>query len=132
MNKFCRTGLAWVLVVGCMAAGPRPAPAPQAPLADARPDLRQAILGASARPVPRPQIQLGAFRDQASAEQGWAKIAALVGPPLNALTPAIVPVDLPGKGRFWRVRVRFDSATDAKAVCAVLRARAIACITPRD
>jgi hypothetical protein len=128
MNKLRRTGLAWVLAVGCMAAGPAPAPAPS----KTGPVLRQAILGATARPAPRPQIQLGAFRDQASAAQGWSKIADMVGPPLNALTPTIVPVDLPGKGRFWRVRVRFDNAADAKAVCAVLRARAIACLIPRD
>jgi hypothetical protein len=129
MNKFCMTAFAAALAMAETWAGPALAGAD--PDGDARPVLRQAILGS--RPAPaRTEIQLGAFRDQATATQGWNKIAAQLGSPLDGLTPHIVPVDLPGKGRFWRVRLIFREAADAKAVCAMLKTRGIACLLARD
>jgi SPOR domain len=46
--------------------------------------------------------------------------------------PRIEPVDLPGKGRFWRLRLGFESASDARAVCAELKSRGIDCLVVRD
>jgi len=80
---------------------------------------------------PGAEIQLGAFRDQASALQGWRHIAAEVGPPLDALPPHIEQIDLPGKGRYWRLRLVFESLADAKAVCADLKSRGIDCLVAR-
>jgi hypothetical protein len=41
------------------------------------------------------------------------------------MSPNIVPVDLPGKGRFYRLRV---DAQDSRQLCATLKAKGLICI----
>ena len=103
--------------------------------------LRRAILDsktkpASAAPVfpekPVVEIQLGAFRDQSSATAAWNKLVDQSGGALAGLKPRVVPFDLAGKGRFWRLRTGLRTVAEAKAKCAALAARGLACIVPRD
>jgi cell division septation protein DedD len=74
---------------------PAPAPAaPTAPAADARPEPPPP----SEPPADRPwTVQLAAAQDRAEAERTAARFAAL--------NPRIEEADVPGKGRFYRVRV---------------------------
>lgn len=99
---------------------------------DSAPALRQAIVAGQSAARARAEIQLGAFRDEASATLAWHHIAAEIGPPLDSRVPQIEAADVPGKGRFWRLRIGFDSRADAKAVCAVLRARGVDCLVAQD
>ncbi len=128
-----------------------PAPAPQ----PAHPDLRATIvdtdhaapaaapsaspvLAAAAAPAASPpapvptspdhQIQLGAWRDEADAAQGWNRIAGAVGDLLHNLTPHIVAADLPGKGRYFRLRAGPVDRTAAREICGALRSRGFSCL----
>ena len=94
-------------------------PPPVAPLLHrvAQAHLRPAISDSSIAGV---MVQLGAFRDEESALAGWSKTAAAAGGALDSLKPVIVTVDLPGKGRFWRLRAIVPGKADAHALCAHL------------
>ena len=78
------------------------------------------------------QIQLGAFREQEIANQGWNKIVAASGDVLKDLSPITVSVDLPGKGRFWRLRTNVTDRQEARRLCAALIGQGQACIIARD
>ncbi len=122
------------------ASGPAPgiSPAAYAPPGDAL-DLRPTIVEtlAPARtasgPHPRPakgdtaQIQLGAWRDEAEAAEGWNHLVRGSGGLLDGLTPQIVMADIPGKGRYWRLRVAPVGQSTA-ALCSRLQAQGIACM----
>jgi len=110
---------------------PRPAPVR---VAQADPGLRQAILDPLSRTpaASSAQVQLGAFHDQAAATQGWNKIAAEAGGALQALSPSVVPADVPGKGRVWRLRTGVGGTPDARKLCAALAAKNLACMIVRD
>ncbi|MEO8300497.1 MAG: tetratricopeptide repeat protein [Rhizomicrobium sp.] len=73
------------------------------------------------------QIQLGAWRSKDEASAGWDKIKAKAGTALEGLSPQILVADLPGKGRFFRLRVSLDVGRSVAGVCASLSARGIAC-----
>ncbi|HMA89789.1 MAG TPA: SPOR domain-containing protein [Burkholderiales bacterium] len=81
---------------------PEPAPAPKpAPVVAAPPSTYQ--------------VQLGAFQDEARAER-LAKRVARAGFPAT-----VTPVDLPDRGRFFRVRLKPElSHAEAKALLAKL------------
>ncbi|MEZ4434608.1 MAG: SPOR domain-containing protein [bacterium] len=80
-------------------AAPPPA-APAAPAARPTPDA----------PGARYTLQVKAARDKAEADSFMAEIRAA------GFTPHLVLADVPGKGRFYRVRVgRFASMADARA-----------------
>ncbi len=68
-------------------------------------------------------VQLGAFRDAAAANAGWAKAVAAADGALDGLNQNIVVADLPGRGRFWRLRVAFPGYSAAHSLCARLVAR---------
>jgi tetratricopeptide (TPR) repeat protein len=108
----------------------------------AAPDLRPAILGkAKARRIapvetaPKPAasegavVQLGAFRDEATASAGWNKMVGTASGALDGLTPQIVAADIPGKGKFYRLRTAVAAAS---AFCAKLTAKGLACMPVRD
>ena len=103
---------------------PAPAPALRTAIVDSR--SKSTALAGSA------QIQLGAFRDEASATEGWNKIMASAEGTLDGKSPNIVPVDLPGKGRFYRLRVSVEDKRAATKLCAALLANGISCLTVRD
>jgi len=78
------------------------------------------------------EIQLGAFRDQASATSGWKKIVAEAKGLLDGQSPRIMAVDIPGKGRLWRLRTNAADKAAAHKLCAALVARGLACMTVKD
>ena len=54
------------------------------------------------------QVQLGAWRTEAEATQGWNRAMKQAGDALEGYSPHIVAVDLPGIGRYYRLRVATD------------------------
>jgi cell division septation protein DedD len=91
------------------AAPPAPAPAPEPAPA---PAAAVATAPASAFTY---QVQLGAFQDEARAER-LAKRVARAGFPAT-----VTPVDLPDRGRFYRVRLKPEvSHAEAKQLLAKL------------
>lgn len=121
---------------------PNVASAAYAPLQDA-PDLRPAIVEAmkdpqsnvptssrtksSASPDGHSRIQLGAWTDEADAAQGWNQLVEHSGHLLDGLTPEIVMADVPGKGRFYRLRTE-PAGASAADLCSRLHSHGIACI----
>jgi tetratricopeptide (TPR) repeat protein len=77
------------------------------------------------------QIQLGAWRTEAEAAQGWNRALRQAGGVLEGLAPEIVRVDLPGKGRYYRLRVATDKS-GTKTLCAALVAKGLECFLARD
>lgn len=77
-------------------------------------------------------IQLGAYRSQAEASDAWDHAQKRTGVLLTGLTPSIVAVDLPAKGRYYRLRVGQLDAGQAEHLCASLRAMGTVCILPPD
>jgi tetratricopeptide (TPR) repeat protein len=91
-----------------------------------RPALDQAGSPAS---VPRAgQIQLGAWRSPAEASAAWDSAKTMAGAVLDGLSPQILTVDLPRKGRFFRLRVNLEAGRSGSEICASLKARDVACI----
>jgi tetratricopeptide (TPR) repeat protein len=78
------------------------------------------------------EVQLGAWRSAAEADAGWSKAKRLAGGMLDGLRPHVLSVDLPGKGRYFRLRVSPASDQGAADVCAGLVAKGIACLPVRD
>lgn len=105
------------------------------------PELRPSILSstetaspvrvASAEPAEKitesAQIQLGAYRDEATAMKDWSQLVAQAHGLLDSLTPQIVIADLP-KGRFYRLRTDVGARAAADALCTQLKSRGIACL----
>jgi hypothetical protein len=87
---------------------------------------------ASVAPVekiaPPAQIQLGAYRDEATAAKDWMQLVARAPTLLGGLTPQIVVADLPQKGRFYRLRTDVSARAAADALCAALKSRGIDCL----
>jgi len=104
---------------------PQPAPGRGAP-------LRPAIIdNSAARPAATGAlVQLGAWRSEAEAQAGWAAARKAAGGLLDGLSPVIVAAVLPGRGTFYRLRVRAQGP--AGAFCAALAARDLACLPVRD
>jgi tetratricopeptide (TPR) repeat protein len=110
------------------------------------PDLRPAIIDKTVKarrvamlettPVKNPpasgggQVQLGAFRDAPDATQSWDKMVAAAGGALDGFSPRVVAADIPGKGKFYRLRA--GPVDDARALCAKLTAKNLACIPVKD
>lgn len=96
--------------------------------ADDVPALRPAILGA---PHANDRIQLGAYRAEADAAEGWNRLVVEAKGLLGGLTPQIVSVDLPGRGRFYRLRAGPLDRADAATLCTRLKARDLPCLPVR-
>ncbi len=77
------------------------------------------------------QIQLGAWRTEAEAAQGWNKAVRQAEGVLEGYSPQIVVVDLPGAGRYYRLRVATDKS-ESKALCAALATKGLACMLTRN
>ena len=92
-----------------------------------RPSLRPAITDA---PLSKTrQVQLGAWRSEDEAAGGWDQDVKRAGTTLSALSPSIIPVDIPGKGRFFRLRV--TPSGNVMAFCASLEAEDVDCMPIR-
>jgi hypothetical protein len=77
-------------------------------------------------------VQLGAFTSETAALAAWAKIAAVSDGALGGLTPVAVPVDLPAKGRLWRLRAAGSDKAAAHKLCRALAQRKLACVPAED
>lgn len=105
-----------------------PRKVPPAPARTA-PRLRPAIDGGVGSG--QPQVQLGAWRSQAEAQAGWERARRRAGSALDGLSRIIVAADLPGKGRYYRLRVA-PGRTGARALCDTLGARGQDCLVIRN
>jgi tetratricopeptide (TPR) repeat protein len=103
----------------------QPPPKPAAPSRqEAALPLRPALDGPAGE-----QVQLGAWRSEGEAAEGWRRAVGKANGVLGGFSPRIVAVDLPGRGRFYRLRV---VTLDAKDLCAVLTSQDVACIPARN
>jgi tetratricopeptide (TPR) repeat protein len=105
-------------------------PAPQVPRR-ASPALRSA-LDAPVAAASGPQVQLGAWRSRAEAEAGWARFQRQAQGLLDGLSPLVVETDLPGRGRYFRLRTRPPAGRGVTAFCAALSDQGLACFPARD
>jgi tetratricopeptide (TPR) repeat protein len=115
------------------AAGPRPPMAvrrvtPPPPRLDLRPALdREAVRGR-----PGQQVQLGAWRSEAEAQAGWQKARARAGAILENRRPQVAVADLPGRGRYYRLRINPVAGESLGDLCESLADRGIGCFPVRD
>jgi outer membrane protein, multidrug efflux system len=79
-----------------------------------------------------PQLQLGAWRSEAAAMEGWNRATRQAGDLLDGLMPRIVAADVPGKGRYYRLRAAPVSRTDPLQLCKALVAKGLDCIVAQD
>lgn len=107
----------------------RPAAALPAAYEHKSPALKPALDGAESHLGG--QVQLGAWRSQAEAEQGWDRAVKQAGAVLDGYSPHIVAADLPQAGRYYRLRLA-AGRDGAKSLCAALSAKGLACIPARD
>jgi tetratricopeptide (TPR) repeat protein len=91
---------------------------------DSQPDLRPALDNPAGQ-----QVQLGAWRQEDEAAAGWNHALKAADGALAGFSPHIVAADLPGKGRYYRLRVM---APDGRQLCAVLTAKGLDCIPAKD
>lgn len=75
----------------------------------------------------RRTVQLGAWRTEAAARADWKRMQGTAG--LKGKIPQIIPEDLPGKGRYYRLRVMTPHPA---TLCASLRAAGRNCWPVRD
>ncbi len=90
------------------------------------------VLPASADASAQPggaSLQLGAWRAEADAADGWNQATNRADGLLDGLTPHVIPADIPGKGRYYRLRV--GPVADAAALCGQLKSKGLACIVTR-
>jgi tetratricopeptide (TPR) repeat protein len=72
-------------------------------------------------------VQLGAWRTQGEAEAGWTHAKAKSDGALDGLANIIQVADLPGKGRYYRLRVTPGPLGD-RSLCEKLRASGLDCM----
>ena len=77
-------------------------------------------------------LQLGAFRGEADAQTGWKTLQGKASAALDGLSPVIVAADIPGKGRYFRLRVGPVDKDRAASICETLKAKGAACMPVRD
>lgn len=77
------------------------------------------------------QIQLGAFLDEQTALEAWDRIAAGSANLLEGFQPLVTVADIPGRGRFWRLRTEVTDARAGKRLCAALIEKGQACLLVR-
>lgn len=78
------------------------------------------------------EVQLGAWRSAAEATAAWDKAKARADGALDGLSPHIQAAQIPGKGRYFRLRVRPETGKSGAEMCADLAAKALACFPVRD
>lgn len=78
------------------------------------------------------EVQLGAFRSEAEARAAWAKAQTQAGQLLSGRDPRVVVADLPGKGRYYRLRTNPASGVSQRQFCDSLTAKGLGCFPVRD
>jgi tetratricopeptide (TPR) repeat protein len=102
------------------AVWPAPLSGNEAPL---RPSIAQGVEG-------RPLAQLGAWRSEQKARDGWTLARGSAGGLLDGLSPLITRAEIPGRGAYWRLRTAPQQPV--AQFCAALTQRGLACIPARD
>jgi tetratricopeptide (TPR) repeat protein len=105
------------------ARSPLPPPSPLAGSLDLRP-----AVGDTAGHM----VQLGAWRSSNEASTAWNRLIAGNAALLTGLSPQVVSADIPGRGRYYRLRTGPLPSGKAGGLCAALAARHIACMIVRD
>ncbi len=100
-----------------------------APPATPPPVLKPAINESPARVR---SIQLGAWRREDQAKAAWSEALRRAGGLLGGLTPVILSDDLPGKGHYFRLRIRQPNTDAATEFCADLKSKGLACFLVPD
>jgi cell division septation protein DedD len=78
------------------------------------------------------EVQLGAWRSAAEASAAWDKARARAEGALDGLSPHIRAVEIPGKGRYFRLRIHPETGKSGAEMCARLAAKALDCFAVRD
>jgi cell division septation protein DedD len=78
------------------------------------------------------EVQLGAFRSEAEAKAGWGKAQAQAADLLSGYQPHVVAADIPGKGRYYRLRLSPASGVSPRQFCDSLTAKGVGCFPVRD
>jgi tetratricopeptide (TPR) repeat protein len=117
------------------AARPAPALARSAERIVLRPPRPRSAAGLGLRPAldagaAAGEVQLGAWRSEGEAREGWKKAVSRAAGALKGLEPHIVIADLPGRGRYYRLRTR--PGVKPAQFCATLAAAGLACLPVRD
>jgi tetratricopeptide (TPR) repeat protein len=99
-------------------------------VATGEPGLRPALDAPAARTV-RGEVQIGAWRSEEEARQGWKEAVHRAGGVLEGLEPHIMVADLPGRGRYYRLRTA-PGGGGAAQLCARLTAAGQDCLLARD
>ncbi len=116
---------------------PAPRPAPPRPARTLgglvlRPALDQKDQAPPRQGAGAREVQLGAWRSQAEADAGWDKAKARAPGLLGRLSARVVMADLPGKGRYYRLRVSPAPGQSQAGLCDSLVAQGLACLPARD
>ncbi len=90
------------------------------------PAAATATASGAAASEPQNFVQLAAYRAEADAAFGWNHMVDKAGGLLDGLTPVVVSVDIPGRGRFYRLRT--GPVDDAGTLCEQLKSHGLACI----
>jgi tetratricopeptide (TPR) repeat protein len=103
---------------------------PRTPEADGAPRVASAEPAEASAPAAstgRYRVQLGAFRGQEEAAKAWRKYSR--NEALASLDHRVETADLGEKGTFYRLQAGgFESRSEARALCARLKADRIACL----
>lgn len=74
-------------------------------------------------------LQVGAFRDKAGADAGWARMRKRHGDLLAGMEPDIARADLGAKGVFYRLRIGpLGDKAEADGLCGALKERKLGCL----
>ena len=95
-----------------------------------RPALDQSDAPGPAREVS--QIQLGAWRSSAEAYAAWDHDKARAGGLLDGLDPEVLAVDIPERGRYFRLRVQMGEKAGSAQICPRLQAKGLDCFAVRN
>lgn len=112
---------------------PPPTPVPVKPMISATAKIDTSSAAKASPPAPGNfRIQLGALREEASAEAEWSRLQKRYSGELGGLGHRIQRVDLGGgKGVFFRIQSSGVSEASAEAICAGLKGKGQPCIVVR-
>lgn len=105
-----------------------PEPAPE-PVESTSPPLKQVYTADDiADRIDGFKIQLGAFRDRATAKQGWETVRTRHKDLAAGLKPAIVKAEVKNKGTFYRLQAGpVDDMASARALCEKFKSSRLGC-----
>lgn len=97
-----------------------------------KPAAQPAPKAEAAAPAGEWQVQLAAFRDEASANEAWKGLQKKFPDALSGLKPTVIRADLGDRGIYFRLRTGdFASKQKADAFCQTLAAKGQGCISAR-